>query len=180
MNKNIFAALNEQFYIDCEVIETKYEYPQYTGVEKWIIITDLTEEELNSKYAEQIAPLRPFVVIGRSFGDIRKHFRRNEDKFAKRAVINNSVFDFSDATEEHHTEIATPDAESMYIKEETYAELRKAIMALEATQKRRIILYFFYGFTYKEIADIDDVSIQAVAKYINKAIENLKKIDFRG
>ena len=44
MNNNIFTAQNEQFYIDCEVIETKYEYPQYTGVEKWIIITDLTEE----------------------------------------------------------------------------------------------------------------------------------------
>lgn len=59
MKKNIFTAQNEQFYIDCEVVETKYEYPQYTGVEKWIIITDLTEEELNSKYAEQIAPLKP-------------------------------------------------------------------------------------------------------------------------
>ena len=37
MKNNIFTAQNEQFYIDCEVIETKYEYPQYTGVEKWII-----------------------------------------------------------------------------------------------------------------------------------------------
>ena len=41
MNKNIISALIEQFYIDCEVIETQYEYPHYTGVEKWIIITDL-------------------------------------------------------------------------------------------------------------------------------------------
>ena len=46
MNNTNISAQSEQFYIDCEVVETKYEYPQYTGVEKWIIITDLTEEEL--------------------------------------------------------------------------------------------------------------------------------------
>lgn len=63
---NIIDARNEQFYIDCEVIETKYEYPQYTGVEKWIIITDLTEEELNSQYAEQIAPLRPYIIAAQA------------------------------------------------------------------------------------------------------------------
>lgn len=49
MNNTNISAQSEQFYIDCEVIETKYEYPQYTGVEKWIIITDLTEEELKGK-----------------------------------------------------------------------------------------------------------------------------------
>ena len=80
MNKNIISALIEQFYIDCEVIETQYEYPHYTGVEKWIIITDLTEEELNNKYGKQIAPLRPFIVLSRSFGEVRDAFRRNEKK----------------------------------------------------------------------------------------------------
>lgn len=86
MNNTIISALDEQFYIDCEVIETKYEYPQYTGVEKWIIITDLTEEELNSKYAEQIAPLRPYIILSRSFGEVRNDFRRNEKKHHMRSV----------------------------------------------------------------------------------------------
>ena len=87
MKNNIFTAQNEQFYIDCEVIETKYEYPQYTGVEKWIIITDLTEEELNGKYAEQIAPLKPYIILSRSFGEVRKDFRRNEKKHHMRAEV---------------------------------------------------------------------------------------------
>ena len=78
MNNTNISAQSEQFYIDCEVVETKYEYPQYTGVEKWIIITDLTEEELKGKYADQIAPLKPFIVLPRSFGEVRDDYRRNE------------------------------------------------------------------------------------------------------
>lgn len=42
----------------------KYEYPGYTGEEKWAIITGLTEEELNEKYAEKTASLRPFIRTG--------------------------------------------------------------------------------------------------------------------
>ncbi len=180
MKNKIISALDEQFYIDCEVVETKYEYPQYTGIEKWIIITDLTEEELNSKYAEQIIPLRPFIVLSRAYGQARDEFRRNEKKHQKRATHNNSMYDFSEDTEEHHTEISTPDTESMYLQEETYKEIRDAVMSLDEGQKRRVILYFFDGLTYKQIAEKEDVTIQAVAKSIGKAIENLKKYDFRG
>ncbi len=92
----IINALDEQFHIDCEVIETKYEYPQYTGIEKWIIITDLTVEELESKYAEQIALLKPFIVLSRSFGQVRDKFRRNEKKHYMRSVRSCSIYDFSE------------------------------------------------------------------------------------
>ena len=180
MNNNIISALIEQFYIDCEVIETQYEYPHYTGVEKWIIITDLSEEELNNKYGKQIAPLRPFIVLSRSFGEVRDAFRRNEKKHQMRATRHGHAFDYSEETEEHHSEIATPDTESIYLQEETYAELRAAIMTLEDTQKKRIIKYFFYGKTYKEIANEEGVSFQAVAKSIDNAVKKLRNFDFRG
>ena len=46
MNTYYLTALDEQFKCDCKVINLSYEYPGYTGEEKWAIITDLTEEEL--------------------------------------------------------------------------------------------------------------------------------------
>ena len=49
MNNSINLTLDEQFDKDCKVIKLKYEYPGYTGEEKWAIITGLTEEELNEK-----------------------------------------------------------------------------------------------------------------------------------
>ena len=52
MNTYYLSALDEQFKYDCKVINLSYEYPGYTGEEKWAIITDLTEEELSKKYEE--------------------------------------------------------------------------------------------------------------------------------
>ena len=176
MKKNIFTAQNEQFYIDCEVVETKYEYPQYTGVEKWIIITDLTEEELNSKYAEQIAPLKPYIILSRSFGDVRKDFRRNEKKHHMRAVRSGHAFDFSEETEEHHTEIATNDLEEDFLYREEIEELRNAIQLLTQTQRERLIKFFFEGKSSRVIAKEEGVAYSAVDKSIAAAIKNLKNI----
>ena len=176
MKNNIFNAQNEQFYIDCEVIETKYEYPQYTGVEKWIIITDLTEEELNGKYAEQIAPLKPYIILSRSFGEVRKDFRRNEKKHHMRAVRSGHAFDFSEETEEHHTEIATNDLEEDFLLREEIEELRNAIQLLTQTQRERLIKFFFEGKSSRVIAKEEGVAYSAVDKSIAAAIKNLKNI----
>ena len=176
MKKNIFTAQNEQFYIDCEVVETKYEYPQYTGVEKGIIITNLTEEEMNSKYAEQIAPLKPYIILSRSFGDVRKDFRRNEKKHHMRAVRSGHAFDFSEETEEHHTEIATNDLEEDFLYREEIEELRNAIQLLTQTQRERLIKFFFEGKSSRVIAKEEGVAYSAVDKSIAAAIKNLKNI----
>jgi len=175
MNNTNISAVAEQFYIDCEVIETKYEYPQYTGVEKWIIITDLTEEELNNKYAEQIAPLRPFIILSRSFGEVRDDYRRNEKKHYMRAVRNGHAFDFSEDTEEHHTEIAAGNLEDEFLCKEEIEELRNAIQLLTPIQRERLIKYFFEGKSSRTIAKEEGVNYSKVDKSIAAAIKNLKK-----
>lgn len=85
MNTYYLTALDEQFKCDCKVINLSYEYPGYTGEEKWAIITDLTEEELSKKYEEIISSYRPFIILSSLFGSVRADFIRNEDKFIKRA-----------------------------------------------------------------------------------------------
>lgn len=187
MNNNIFTAQNEQFYIDCEVIETKYEYPQYTGVEKWIIITDLTEEELNSKYAEQIKPLRPFIILARSFGEVRDDFRRNEKKHYMRSVRSCSIYDFSEETEEHHPEIVTYSLEEeILLREEELLNserlemVQDAISHLKQIQRERLIKFFFEGKSMREIAEEEGVNHSTVSKSINAAINKLKKFIEKG
>lgn len=83
MNTYYLTALDEQFKCDCKVINLSYEYPGYTGEEKWAIITDLTEEELIEKYEEIISSYRPFIVLSSMFGSVRADFIRNEDIFDK-------------------------------------------------------------------------------------------------
>ena len=91
-----FAERKELFKTECKVVCLEYEYPQYTGIEKWAIITDLSEEELNSKYAEEISSFRPFIVLSASFGQVRDDYIRNENKHHMRAVRNGHAFDFSE------------------------------------------------------------------------------------
>ena len=176
MNNTTISALDEQFYIDCEVIETKYEYPQYTGVEKWIIITDLTEEELNSKYAEQIAPLKPYIILSRSFGEVRDDFIRNEKKHYMRTVRSVNIFDFSEETEEHHTEIAVGSPEDDIINDEQAQILRAAIAQLNPMQKERLIKYFFHGKNLNQIAEEEGKAYSTVYESYESALKKLKKL----
>lgn len=46
MNTYYLSAFDAQFKYECKVINLSYEYPGYTGKEKWAIITDLTEKNL--------------------------------------------------------------------------------------------------------------------------------------
>ena len=183
----IINALDEQFHIDCEVVETKYEYPHYTGIEKWIIITDLTVEELKSKYAEQIALLKPFIVLSRSFGTVRDEFRRNEKKHYMRSVRSCSIYDFGEETEEHHPEIVTYSLEEEILLKEEYLlncerleKVQDAISHLKAIQRERLIKFFFNGKSMREIAEEEGVNHSTVSKSINAAINKLKKFIEKG
>lgn len=54
-------------------------------------------------------------------------------------------------------------------------QLHRAIKRLPKIQRHRLLLYFFEGMTYEEIARVDGCSKVAVKYVIDKAIENLKK-----
>jgi hypothetical protein len=176
MNNTIISALDEQFKKDCKVINLKYEYPGYTGIEQWAIITDLSEDELCTKYAEQVAPYCPYIILTNSFGAVRDIYCRNEKKHQMRAIRNGHAFDFSEDTEEHHAEILSSiSLEDEIIYNEEIQQLRDAIQKLNTIQKTRLVKYFFEGKTFREIASEENVNIRAVAKSIEVAIKNLKK-----
>ena len=50
---------------DCRVLRMKQEYPGYTGDILWIIVSDLTEEQILERYPEEVKPYTPFVHMTR-------------------------------------------------------------------------------------------------------------------
>ena len=52
----------------------------------------------------------------------------------------------------------------------------KKLKDLPEIQKRRIIMYFFEGMTYEEIATIEECKHPAVVKSVKAALEKLKNI----
>lgn len=55
-----------------------------------------------------------------------------------------------------------------------YGQLHRAIDQLPKTQRRRLILYYFYDFTYEKIAEIEGCSVHSVFVAIERAKEKIK------
>ena len=54
-------------------------------------------------------------------------------------------------------------------------KLREAIAHLPQTQRTRLVLYYFGGMTYKQIADMEGCKYQTVQESIYAALEKIKK-----
>ena len=55
-------------------------------------------------------------------------------------------------------------------------ELRQAIKALPDKQRRRLCLYYFGGYTYSEIAEMENCSVHSVFMAVERAKEKIKNI----
>ena len=52
--KNTFEERKEEFNYECQTINLRFEYPQYTGSERYAIVTAFSEEELLERYGDVI------------------------------------------------------------------------------------------------------------------------------
>lgn len=73
-------------------------------------------------------------------------------------------------------ELQEESSEDTYLKNFEYEQLYKAIDKLPKTQRRRIILRYFYGLTLKQISEIENVKIQVIDHSIKKAMTKLKNM----
>ena len=175
MDSNISSAHNEQSKNDYQIINLEYEYPGYTGEEKWAIITDLSEEELNKKYSDQISMFTPFIVLPTSFGEPREEYIRNEHKHEMRRKLYGDQFSVDDNLEIYHPELIVNDLLESIVFNDEINQIKDAIQSLNKHQRSRISRYFFQDKKLKEIAEEDNISISAVYYSIQCGINNLKK-----
>lgn len=67
-------------------------------------------------------------------------------------------------------------AEDKAIWNLTVRELRSAIFLLPEVQKRRLVLRYFAGMTYKQIAEAEGCSVSPVIRSVEAAKKKLKKL----
>ena len=67
-------------------------------------------------------------------------------------------------------------AENEAIRKIILNDLYTAISKLPTIQRRRLILYYFVGLTYEQIAEMESCSFQAIAKSVTTAEKKLKKL----
>ena len=87
-------------------------------------------------------------------------------------------FEQSELTEESLSKRAAVQQEpldELVFQKLQHQKLHKAISKLPELQRRRLVLYYFGGYTYEQIARIEGCSKVAVKYTIDKAIDTLKK-----
>ena len=185
MAKSQLDVLKEEFQNECKVINLKYEYEGYIGVEQWAIISALTEKELFEKYPDIISRYIPFVLLSVEQGKAVYEFRRNESKFYKCSLNNEDAFGCDDELIGiYHSVVVAPSFVEQKITEE-YEENRyqlkmklldKALSSLTEKQYKYLITRYVANKSAREIAEAEGVSHQAIEKHLNAAIKEVKKI----
>ena len=84
----------------------------------------------------------------------------------------------SDAGEEplgHRIADPSESVEDRMYRRIMYQDLHKAIAQLPEIQRRRVLLYYFGGYTYEQIAQMEDCTKRAVKFSVDAALKNLKE-----
>lgn len=178
----------EAFKADCEFFRCEEEYPGWTGTEKYGIITALTKEELEAKYPQFIAAMSPYILLGSGFGEIRAESKKNDDKFEKRAMLNDHLFEMDEEAEAMHPELSVPDFLTEMIEkndEKRKTKLAQAICCgilaqMSEVQKRRIVMRHVLNKTFDEIAEIEGCTQEAVIKSVKNAEKKFRILHEKG
>lgn len=86
-------------------------------------------------------------------------------------VVNSEGFDIFDVLY-----VSEENAESRMIREESHQELRRLIQLLPDEQKEVLIMRHYGEMSFKDIADVTDVSINTALGRMRYALNNLRKM----
>ena len=149
------------------ILNLEKEYPGYTGTEKWMIITDLTEAQFLERYPEEAERWKAAVVLNIAMGDEIMRFHRNESKHEMRKC---------------RTEISLEDASSLKshvsVRKDTCSVLMfNALSSLPPVQQQRVIKHCGYGSPVSDIAEEEECSTSTVYKSVRKGLKKLSETD---
>ncbi len=147
------------------LVDLRKEYPGYTGDEIWMIITDLTEDQLiDIREVREIMHLA--VVVSTEAGCVMRQFENSEKKHRKRKKTTEISLD--ELTDDMNLPVTDSSFETGWLYE--------AIEMLPEKQKRRILDRYINGLTAIEIAEADGCDRRAVSKSIRKGLTKLRAV----
>jgi hypothetical protein len=157
---------NAYFKEDCRIIDMRREYPGYNGATRWMVISDLTEEEILLRYEVEIRPYSPFVCITNNQFEPIRTSHSNDDKFRIRYKKYYDMYGYEDGV----FETFHPDLVHDPHNEPDWSCLYESFELLSDVQKNRIHKRYFKDLQLEEIARQEGSSKQAISKSIRLAI----------
>lgn len=126
------------------------------------------------RYEGLISEYSPYIKLSVEQGKAIILYHRNEDKHRKRKKLYESLLPDCDGEDEIHSNFKQEDFVSQLVMSDYIKNLLEQLPSEK--QRNRIVLRYLLGFTAVEIAEMENVSSQAVDKSIHAGIRFLKKI----
>ena len=177
-------ALFAEFKKDCKVLSLAKEYPGYVGYEKYMILTDLTKDELNQKYSVLLNNYEPYIIGSSQLYSPIADYEKNEDKFEKRNARNTISICVDEDAHNTFESLQVGDYLIELSEQQDADEKRRlihtALGTLTDSQRRRLLMWAIDGMTEEEIAMREGSSQQAISKNLDKARKKIELIFSKG
>ena len=177
-------ALFAEFKKDCKILSLAKEYPGYVGYEKYMILTDLTKDELNQKYSVLLNNYEPYIIGSSQLYSPIADYEKNEDKFEKRNARNTISICVDEDADNTFESLQVGDYLTELSEQQDADEKRRlihtALGTLTDSQRRRLLMWAIDGMTEEEIAMREGSSQQAISKNLDKARKKIELIFSKG
>lgn len=187
MNINVNVNINvnfdslEEFKKFCKVLYLEREYPNHLGNADWLIISDLSEEEIQRRFSEVLSKYIPYILVNSEVGEAILSSKR---KAKQLQMADSRYLDCYDVTEpdfiSYHRELIENNFEDFYILLQDVRLLNKYLNKLNPDQRRRLRKYYYDGKNYSQIAREEGVNHSTVRKSVKAGLKNLKKLFEKG
>lgn len=195
MNININVNINvnfdsvEEFKKFCKVLYLEREYPNHLGNADWLIISDLSEEQLQKRFSETLSKYIPYILLSNEQGEPILESIRNNHKHEMRSkrttepfnyddellpLFHSELLSFVDPLEEKEKIIER--AREEHALDELIIKVQKTLSIMKPIQRDRLINNVVRGLSSRKIAKEEGVNYSTVDKSIRAAKKNFRRI----
>lgn len=195
MNINVNVNINvnldslEEFKKFCKVLYLEREYPNHLGNADWLIISDLSEEEIQRRFSEVLSKYIPYILLSNEQGEPILESIRNNHKHEMRSkrttepfnyddellpLFHSELLSFVDPLEEKEKLIER--AREEHALDELIIKVQKTLSLMKPIQRDRLIKNVVRGLSSRKIAKEEGVNYSTVDKSIKAAKKNFRRI----
>lgn len=195
MNINVNVNINvnfdslEEFKKFCKVLYLEREYPNHLGNADWLIISDLSEEEIQRRFSEVLSKYIPYILLSNEQGEPILESIRNNHKHEMRSKRTTEPFDYDDELLPlFHSELLSfvdpleekekiiERAKEEHALDELIIKVQKTLSIMKPIQRDRLIKNVVRGLSSRKIAKEEGVNYSTVDKSIRAAKKNFQNI----
>lgn len=166
LTKHYAEFCNECSFFYCK--DPNFYGQGWSGEERFIITSELSEEQMLLKYPEMAEQLSPYIFLSAEYGDVFLESQRNNDKFKKRQECTASLADI-DKISVHAKSSSAEGIEAV----ERKLLIEEALSLCTPKERDRIVKFYYEGIPKTHI---DKCAVRwSVTESINAGIKKIRK-----